>query len=78
MYDASIDKNVLVRCPVLSVLANNPRASEFELHLGSCAKKNFAENVLNVSGQIRFLKVGYSRICACAFFTFFVLNFDPH
>jgi hypothetical protein len=34
MYDASIYKTVLARCPVLSVLADNPRASEFEHHLG--------------------------------------------
>ena len=49
MYDASIYKTVLARCPVLSVLADNPRASEFEHHLGSSAKK-FCRKC-NVRGQ---------------------------
>ncbi|XP_028393607.1 uncharacterized protein LOC114517954 [Dendronephthya gigantea] len=39
MYDAFVDREILVKCPVLCVLADNPRASEFEHHLGSCANK---------------------------------------
>ena len=38
-YDASTNENVFVRCPVMCVLADNPRASEFEHHLGSSAKR---------------------------------------
>ena len=37
MYDASAQMNVLVKCQVLCVTADNPRASEFEHHLGSSA-----------------------------------------
>ncbi len=39
MYDAHFDSDILVKSPVLCVLADNPRASEFEHHLGSCANK---------------------------------------
>ncbi len=39
MYDAHFDSDILVKSPVLCVLADNPRASEFEHHLGSCAIK---------------------------------------
>ena len=35
MYDAHFDKMILVKSPVLCVLADNPRASEFEHHMGS-------------------------------------------
>lgn len=39
MYDAYLDSEVLVKCPVMCTLADNPRASEFEHHLGSCANR---------------------------------------
>lgn len=37
MYDAQIGSKVLVRCPVLCLLEDNPRASEFKHHVGSSA-----------------------------------------
>ena len=39
MYGAVAEQDVLVKCPVLCVTADNPRASEFEHHLGHSAKK---------------------------------------
>ena len=39
MYDAHFDSEIFVKSPILCVLADNPRASEFEHHLGSCANK---------------------------------------
>ena len=39
MYDTYIGADVLVKCPIFCILADNPRASEFEHHLGSSAKK---------------------------------------
>ena len=39
MFDTHVNKDVLVKCPVICVLADNPRTSEFEHHLGSCANK---------------------------------------
>jgi hypothetical protein len=43
MYNAHFNDDILVKSPVLCALADNPRASEFEHHLGSCAK-NFVES----------------------------------
>ena len=39
MYDAHFNSEILVKCPVMCTTADNPRASEFEHHLGSCANK---------------------------------------
>ena len=39
MHDASMEEQVLVFTPVLSILCDNPRASELLNHLGSSAKK---------------------------------------
>ena len=39
MYDASKEEQVLVFAPVMSILCDNPRASELLNHLGSSAKK---------------------------------------
>ena len=39
MYDSLTEQDVLVQCPVLCVAADNPRASEFEHHLGNSAKR---------------------------------------
>ena len=38
---SDLDSEVLVKCPVMCTLADNPRASEFEHHLGSCANRFF-------------------------------------
>ena len=37
MYDTLTKKEVFVQCPVLCVVCDNPRASEFTHHLGSSA-----------------------------------------
>ena len=37
MHDAHFE--IFVKSPILCVLADNPRAFEFEHHLGSCANK---------------------------------------
>ena len=39
MYDVHFDKKILVKSPMLCLLADNPRASEFEYHMESCANK---------------------------------------
>ena len=39
MYDAHFDSEIFVKSSILCVLADNPGASEFEHHLGSCANK---------------------------------------
>ena len=39
MYDSHFNKKILVKSRVLCVLADNPWASEFEHHTGSCANQ---------------------------------------
>ena len=63
MYDAHFNKKILVKSPILCVLADNPRALKFEHPMGSCANQ-FCRKC-NVSLFTNFLKCTLIKVLSC-------------
>ena len=69
VYDAYLDSEVLVKCPVMCTLADNPCASEFEHHLGSCANRfcrkcnvSILNNTFDKKQSVSNLKKQFARL----------------